>query len=104
MPTDTGIVPVNYRASMGANFYWTKTHGAYKRHLVQKIERVLSNRFTIALLGRVELWYTSCADSGNNILATQLAVVRRCQAGLGGVLLIFQQNMKIEKTLIKRPI
>jgi len=30
-------VPVNYRASMGANFYWTKTHGAYKRHLVQKI-------------------------------------------------------------------
>ena len=65
MPTDTGIVPVNYRASMGANFYWTKTHGAYKRHLVQKIERVLSNRFTIALLGRVELWYTSCADSGN---------------------------------------
>ena len=57
------------------------TWRAYGRHPVQKIEHALSSRFTTVRLGRVERWYASCTDRGNNISATQLAIVRRCQAG-----------------------
>ena len=94
--------------SLQATFYRVRSNKAFELFVVfgrrvQKIERVLSSRFTTARLRRFERWYTSCADSANNILATPLAVVRRCQAGLGGVLLIFQQNIKIEKTLSKSP-
>jgi len=65
------------------------------------IKRLLSNRFTTVRLSSVERWYAPCAEVAIH-LATQLAVVRRCQAGLGGVLLVFQQNTQIERALIKR--
>jgi hypothetical protein len=66
------------RDNVGWGTGFTANYRCSVSRRVQKIERLLSNRFTTARLGRVERWYTSCADSGNNILATQLAVVRWC--------------------------
>jgi len=72
--------------SLQATFYRVRSNKAFELFVVfgrrvQKIERVLSSRFTTARLRRFERWYTSCADSANNILATPLAVVRQCQVG-----------------------